>query len=130
MEHRGEPLFWIAVRAFVGVGGFAWGALVFCGSWHKSPYWLIVGAILGGAATIVTRDAGRRSLGPFLAALGYCSTFFAVLLFLGPSTDVYIEFLPAGKFMAISLLPMSLWLFLSSRAGRGGSRQQGARPAL
>jgi hypothetical protein len=122
MECRGERLFWIAVRAFVGVGAFAWGALVFFSFFHKSPYWLIVGAVLGGAATIVTRDAGRRSLGTFLAALGYSSICCAVLLFLTPSTDVYIESLPWGKFMAISVLPMSLWLLLSSRAGRRQSR--------
>jgi hypothetical protein len=123
MEFRRERFFWIAVRVLVGVGAFAWGALIFFSAFiHKSPYWLIVGAVLGGSATIGTRDAGRRSLGTFLAALRYSSICFAVLLFLTPSTDVYIECLPWGKFMAISVLPMSLWLFLSSRAGRRESR--------
>jgi len=122
IEHQSERFLWVALRAFVGVGAFSWGAVVLFGSWFKSPYWLIVGAAFGGAATIMTRDAGRRSLGPLLAALGYSSVFFIVLLLLTPSTDVRPMSLPWGTFMAITLLPISLWLFLSSRAGRRKSR--------
>jgi len=129
MECRGERLLRIAVRSFLGVGAFAWGALVFFSSFHKSPYWLIVGAVLGGAATIVTRDAGRRSLGRFLAALGYVSLGVIGVVLLQPSDGCVVaqipfsrSVVPLEKFLAVTMLPIPLWLFLSSRAGRRGSR--------
>jgi hypothetical protein len=74
--------------------------------WRAS---LVVGSWLGVVATRATRDAGRRPIGTFLAALGYLFCIVAAALLLAPSGDVFI---------LVLLLPVILWLLLSSRAGR------------
>lgn len=71
--------------------------------------------MFGAAATLVTRDAGRRSLGRFLAALGYISICCIVAIFLNEPNKKW--------FVAITLLFIPLWLLLSSRAGRRGREE-------
>jgi len=112
----------------LGVGAFAWAGLVLGLRVRNSlpdPYWLLYltgGGLFGAAATLVTRDAGRHSLGRVLAVLGYASICCIVAILLPPSdSDVYIEFLPVEKFVAITQFPIPLWLFLSSRARLRGS---------
>jgi hypothetical protein len=107
----------------VGVGAFSWASVLFAlvpDAYHPDPCWpvyLIGGGSFGAAATIVTRDAGRRSVGRFLAALGYISVCTIVFLFLRDGR---------WWFIALTLLSIPLWLFLSSRAGRRGSEEPSA----
>jgi len=119
-EQRSSSL---AVRIVIGAVAFSWAAFVIFDRvlWPK-PLWplhLLGGALFGAAATIVTRNAARGTLGRVLAALGYVSVGAIGAVLLDRSGGcVYFVFLPLYKFKALTLLPIPLWLFLSSRAGR------------
>jgi hypothetical protein len=125
-ERQGRRSSSLAVRIVVGAGAFSWAAFVIFDRvlWPK-PHWplhLLGGAVFGAAATIVSRNAAQRALGRVLAALGYVSVGAIGAVLLQHSGDcVYVEFLPGvalplAKFKAVTLLPIPLWLFLSSRA--------------
>ena len=128
--HHRERTSSIVVRMLLGVGAFAWAALILGSAVRnisRDPYWpayLVGGGLFGAAATLVTRDAGRRSLGRFLAMLTYVSIGCIVTILVPPSdSDVYIESLPVEKFVALTQFLIPLWLFLSSRAGRHGTER-------
>ncbi len=111
-----------SVRTILGVACFAWAAL-FLGIRIKNvapnpdwPLYLLAGAVLGAVLTRATRNAGRR-LRRVLAALGTLALVGIVaMVVLNRGGDMYIEFLPVESFVALTLLPLPLWLFLSSRA--------------
>ncbi len=104
----------------LGVVAFAWTTLVPLKNLAPDLVWPLYplgGAVLGAVLTHATRNAGRRTIGRVLLCLGMLALAGIVgfvLLYRGD--EIYIGPVPIESVIALTFLPLPLWLLLSSRS--------------